>query len=279
MVFVIGQRCVPYPIDLGMLGKVRRHFFGVGRVPFHAERERIRSQPAQKGVLRAHDCAHVPHHLRAAFGGELRRGQVGIHEPVIAFVRLVERRIAGVALKIEVAAVHDHAAERRRVAVHVFARGMDDDVRPPLERAAQDRRGKGVVHNEQHAVFLGYLCNFVKVEDLDGGVGDRFGENEFRLVVDELFDLFRRRVGIEKAGLYPQFGQSDRKQVECAAVDRGGRNDVVARAADGESQQRGRRHARRTSDARHAPFEFGGLSFERRNGGVCKAGIKIAVRL
>ena len=74
--------------------------------------------------------------MRAALGRELRRGQVRIHQPVIAFIGHVEGGIARVSLEIEVAAVHDHAAERRRVPVEVLGRRMDDEVRAPFEGTA-----------------------------------------------------------------------------------------------------------------------------------------------
>ena len=126
MVFVCGNGCVPNPIDLGMSVEIRRHLFCVGRMALHAQGQRVAAQPAQKGVLRAHDGADVADHLGAALGGELRRGKVGIHEAVVAFVGDVEALVAMVPLIIEVAAVHDDAAEGSRVAVEIFGRGMDD---------------------------------------------------------------------------------------------------------------------------------------------------------
>ena len=199
----------------------------------HAQSQRVAAQPAQKGVLRAHDGADVADHLRAALGGELRRGKVGIHEAVVAFVGDVEALVAMVPLIIEVAAVHDDAAEGSRVAVEVFGRGMDDKVCTQLEGTAEHGGGEGVVYGKQHAVLFGDGGDLAEVEHLDGRVGDGLGEDDLRLIVDQLFDLFGGSVGVEKAGLDAHFGQGDREQIEGAAVDGGRRDDVVPRPAHG----------------------------------------------
>ena len=89
----------------------------------------------------------IADHLRAALGAE-GNFLVRIHEAVIALVGRVEVGIACIALVIEIGDIHDHAAERRRMPVDVFARGVDDDVGAELARAAEDGRCERVVDDE-----------------------------------------------------------------------------------------------------------------------------------
>ena len=279
MVFVIGQGGVQHPVDLRVFGKVCRRLCRIGGMPLHAKRERIAAQPAQKGVLRAHDGAQIAHHLRAALGRELRGGEIGVYQTVVAFVRFVEGGVALVPLEIEVAAVHDDAAERRRVPVEIFRRGMHDDVHAPIEGLAQHGGRERIVVRIHDAVLLGDVRDLFKINDFNGRVGDRFGENQLGFIVDEFFNVLGGIVGVEKAGLNAELGQGDGKEVEAAAVDRRGRDDVIAGAAQRERHEQDRGHSRRAADRRNAPFQRRDLALERRNGGVCKAGIKIAVRL
>ena len=49
---------------------------------------------------------------------------------------------------IEIAAVHDTTAYARGMAVHIFGRGVRDDVRSPFERTAIDRRGERIIDDQ-----------------------------------------------------------------------------------------------------------------------------------
>ena len=156
---------------------------------------------------------------------------------------------------------------------------MHDDVHAPIERFAQHGGREGIVVRIHDAVFFGDVRDLFKINDFNGRVRDRFGIDKFGFFVDELFNVLGGIVGVEKAGLNAELGQGDRKKVETAAVDRRGRDDVIAGAAQRERHEQDRRHSRRAADRRNAPFQRRDLALERRNGGVCKAGIKIAVRL
>ena len=244
----------------------------------HAQRQRIAAQPAEEGVLRAHDRADVAHELGAALRGECGRGQIGIDEAVVALIRRIKGGIALIALEDEVAAVHDHAAEGGRVAVEIFGRRMDDDVRAQRERAAKDGRDEGVVHDEQHVVLFRDRGDLAEIEHFDGGIGDRLGEDELRAAVNQFFDLLGGRIRVEEAALDAVFRQRDRKEVEGTAVDRRRGDDVVARVAQGQREQRDRRHAGRAADRRDAALQLGNFALECGDRRVREARIKITVR-
>lgn len=232
----------------------RRRLFRIGTVLFHSQRQRIAAEPGQKSVLRGHHRSHVPHHLRAAFRGECS-GQGSVHESVIAFVGDIESGIAGITEKGEVAFIDDHAAERRRVAVEIFRRGMDDDVRAVSKRIAKYGRRQRVVHGKNDAVTLGDPRDFVEIDHDDGGIRHRFRKDEFGLFVDELVDLLLRSIGIEKSALDTQLGQRSAEEIERAPVHRLRADDVVPRFAQSDRRQKGGGHTRRTADSRDAAFE------------------------
>ena len=49
------------------------------------------------------------------------------------------------ALPIEIAAVHDTTTHARGMAIHIFSRGVRNDIRSPFERTAIDRRGERII--------------------------------------------------------------------------------------------------------------------------------------
>lgn len=112
--------------------------------------------------------------------------------------------------------IDDHAPQSRRVAVEIFCRGMDDDVRAVSERVAKYGRRQCVVHGKNDPVTLGDPRDFVEIEYDDGGVRHRFRKDEFGLFVYEFVDLLFRSVGIEESALDAQFGQRSAEEIERA---------------------------------------------------------------
>ena len=264
------------PFHLRVLLEKRRRGLCVGAVLFHAQGQRIAAQPGEEGVLGGHDRTHVAHHLRAAFRRK-RGGQGRIDQSVIAFVGRIEGGVAGIVLEVEAAAVDDHSAERRRVAVDIFCRGMDNDVCAEAEGIAEHGGGERVIDGEYDAVPPGNACDFFEIEHDNRGIGHRFGEDQAGFVVYKLVDLFLRRIGIEEAAPDPQLGQGGAEQVERAAVNGLRAHDVVARLAKGRGREQGGGHARRTADPRNSALQGRELVFQRRHRGIGQAGIKVSL--
>ena len=57
-------------------------------------------------------------------------------------------------LPVELAAVHDDAAQRGAVAADELGGGMDDDICAVLDGADQVRRAEGVVNDQRNAVLV-----------------------------------------------------------------------------------------------------------------------------
>ena len=91
---------------------------------------------------------------------------------------------------IEVAAVHYGTAYRCGVSVHIFSGGVGDDVCSPFKRAAVDRCGKGVVHNQGHTVFVGHPGEAFYVEHVATRIRNGFAEKTFRVRTESGFDTF-----------------------------------------------------------------------------------------
>ena len=55
---------------------------------------------------------------------------------------------------------------------------MEDDVHTEFERALVKRGGEGGIHERQDVVAVGDFFDFEQVEDVEIGIGGRFGEDE-----------------------------------------------------------------------------------------------------
>ena len=87
---------------------------------------------------------------------------------------------------VKLAAVDNHAADLRGVAVHVLGRRVHHDVGPVLEGTAVDWGGEGVVDNQGDAVGVGDAGHLGDVEHLKGRVRDGLGEEALRVRAEAL---------------------------------------------------------------------------------------------
>lgn len=98
---------------------------------------------------------------------------------------------------------------------------MHDNVGSKVERPAEHGRGKGIVHNQRNAVSVGKSRKAFNVQNIHGGIGQCFAENEFGIGADGLVEFFVRGVLINKSDLNAQAFQCHGKKIEGAAVDAG----------------------------------------------------------
>ena len=79
-----------------------------------------------------------------------------VGEPVVRGVGGGEPgELVGMGVPVKVAAVDNSATHCRGMAVHILGGRVSHDVGTPLEGAAVDGRGEGVVHDEGHTVAVG----------------------------------------------------------------------------------------------------------------------------
>ena len=65
------------------------------------------------------------------------------------------RELLGMRFPIEIAAVHDTTTHARGMAIHIFSRGVRNDIRSPFERTAIDRRGERIIDDQGYAMIMG----------------------------------------------------------------------------------------------------------------------------
>ena len=110
---------------------------------------------------------------------------------------------------------------------------MHDDVGTVFEGATEVGRGDGVVDDQRYPVLVCDLGQLFEVGDVAEWVTDRFAEDGLGLVIDQGGETGRVAV-IGKAHVDAVLRQGVGKQVVGAAVERRGRDDVVAGLGDGE---------------------------------------------
>jgi hypothetical protein len=147
---------------------------------------------------------------------------------------------------------------------------MHHDVGAVLDGPAQVGRGHGVVHDQRDAVGVGDGGQGLEVGDVAQRVADRFAVDGLGAGVDQRREGGRVAV-VGKAHLDAELGQGVGEQVVGAAVQRGGRDDVVAGFGDGLDRVGDGRHPgghRQPGDAafhgRHAGFEHAWVGFMMR---------------
>ena len=282
VVFAGGQAGIVDPGHLVMLFQEFRDLLGVFTVSGHADRQGLQAQVEIKGVHGCLDGTQVAHELGRGLGdiGARLAEALRVGDPVIGFIRGRQAgELVGMGHPVKIPAVDDAAADRRVVAVHVLGRGMDDDVGAPLEGAAVDGGGEGVVDDERHAVFVGGVGKALDVKYDQGRVGDRLAEDRLGLGTEGRLQLLVGAVGVDKGEVDAHAAHGDIEEIEGTAVDRGRDDDMVSAAGEVEDREEGGRLAGGGQHGRGAALKRGDLGRHHIVGGVLQSGIKISLRL
>jgi len=72
-------------------------------------------------------------------------------------------------------------AQGTALAIDVFGRRMHHDVGAEFHRPLQDRRGKGVIHDDARARFMGDIGHAFDVDDFQRRIRGRLKKDEFGL--------------------------------------------------------------------------------------------------
>ncbi|MCY1232589.1 hypothetical protein D9M72_450890 [compost metagenome] len=155
---------------------------------------------------------------------------------------------------------------------------MDHDVRPVLDRPHQVRRAQGGVDDQRNAGVARHLCQPLKVLDFRRRVGHHLDEDRLGVLPDRGGVV--RRVGAgDECGVHPEAAQRDVELGDRAAVQLGGRHDVVACLGERGKGDELRGHARRRRNGSDAALQGGNALFERCHRGVADPGVDVAVLL
>ena len=282
IVFVARQTAILHPRHVLMPLQKLRHALRVLAVARHPHMQALQAEIQVVRALRRLDRAKVAHKLHGRLG-DIRPRQpeaLGIRHAVIALVRLAQAGIfIRVPYPVKPAGIHDRAADSARVTVHIFRGGMHHNIRAPLERAAVDGRCERVVHDERHAVPVRRRRELVEVQHDERRVGDGFAEHGLGIRPERGVQLLGAAIRVYKRDLHAHALHGDGKQIEAAAVNAGGADQMVARAHDIEYGKEDRRLPGRGEHRRRAALQRGNA---RRNGVICRVlqtRVKIAARL
>src|ERR671910_349587 len=248
---------------------------GVLRVALHPERQRLEPLQEEEAVERAQRRAVVPEHLDARLQDKREFSKSGVYlEPMVRGVGLGEPGEATV-IPGEAAAVNDHSSYRGPVAADELGRGVDDDVGSVLEGLDEVRGRQRVVHDERDARLVCRGRQSLDVERVEGRVPYGLGEDGLRLVGDGV------AVGLRIVPLYvlyldPDLRQRVVEEVVGAAVELGGRDELVPRPRDVEDRQCLRRLTRGGRKSANALLERGDALLEDVGCGVHDAGVDVA---
>ena len=222
VVLVAGQAGELHPADARIVIEELGHLLRVLAVALHAHGQRFQMHAHDPGVHRRRGGAEVAHQLRGGLGDECALAEVlRVGHAVVGVVRRGQAgELVRVGHPIEVAGVHDRAADAGAVAIHVLGGRMGHDVHAVLERTAVDRRRERVVHDDRHAVVMRGGDELVEVEHDQRRIRDRFGEHGLGIRLERGVQLLRRAVGAHERALDAHLAHRHVDQIERAAVDR-----------------------------------------------------------
>ena len=158
---------------------------------------------------------------------------------MIALIRLTEaRKPVCVPHPVKVSAVNDGTAQGGTVPVHVFGRGMGNDIGAEFKGTAVDRRCKGVVDNQGTAVPVRCRGKLFNVKHGQCGIGNGFTENRFGIWTEGSIQLFIRYIRRDKCDVDAHAFHCDGNQVVGAAVNAGFSDNMITAAAEIEQREK-----------------------------------------
>jgi len=229
MVRAVGQTRESDGVHAGMALQKLGDLLGVGDVAFHAQAQRLNPEQSCKTVKRRLTATHVAQDLHPRFEYHGRCAEVSVYQAVIRRVRFGKIRKAPTG-PIKIAAIHNHAADGGAVAAQKLGRAMGHNMRTPLERPAQIRRGKRVIDHHRNIVGLGNGRYFIKGKDRNIRVAQGLAIDNFGVGLNGLFKFFRLgRVHKGRGNAHAREGM--RELIKRATVQPTAGHNMVALAA------------------------------------------------
>ena len=241
---------------------------GVFAVTLHPQRQGLDPHQRVMRRLRVQRHAEVTQTNGDAVEGEGQRSK-GLMElqAVIGGLRRGQGRELVAGRPVKLARVDNHAAGDRTVAGQVFGHRMHHQCRAMFDRAAEVRRGRGVINDQRQANLVGNGRDRRQVGHIAAGVRDRFTENRAGVVIHS--GLNRGQIfEINKLGRPAEPFDGLAELGDRATIKTGGHHHVIARL-----HQREQRHdlgcvARRAANRADAAFQRGHTFLQNRHGRV-----------
>ena len=243
----------------------------------HTQVERFQSKIQQERVLRRLLRTEVAHQMGAAFDDIRRLAELfGIDDAVIGLVGRGEHREIALC-PIKVAGIDDTAAKGNRVTVHVLRGGMDDDICAPFEGTAIDRGRKGIIDDQRDIMRVSDICKKLDINNIQRGIGDGLDKDRFGIGLELLIEILGGDRRADEIEIDAEVAERFIKEIERTAVDRRGRDDMIARFGDIGDADQGCCLTRRGQHRADAALKRRDLLFDRVKSRVAEAGIEKAV--
>ena len=248
----------------------------IGDVAIHAHAQRLDALQQLKGVGRRQAGAEVAQAFGARPHDEGGRAELLVEDnAVISGIGFGERRKFAGGAPIEAAAVDDHAADGDAVAADPFGGRIHHDVGAKLDRPAEIGRCKRVVDQKRDFCVVCDGRDVGDIQHFESGIADGLADHKPCIGPDRSAKLVKRARLDESRG-DAEARQRMREQVDAAAIERGGGDDVVTGVEKRRDRQMQRRHSARRADGADAIFQRGEPLFEHRRGRVRDPGIDVA---
>ena len=246
---------------------------GVLVILLHADRKGLQTKVQQECGVSGRIDTEIAHELHSRLD-DIRHVAVGlgVGDAVIGFIWLNQLRELAVG-PVELAAVDDDAADLQRMSVHVFAGGVDDDIRTELKRTAENRGGEGVVDDQRDAHVVRDVGKALDVKHGQRRIGDRLTEYQLGIRLECRLDLLVGGILVDVDALDTELLEGIREQVDSAAVDFRRADEGVACLADIQDGQQGCRLSGCSAHRTDTALEIGDLFLNGHDRRVGKAGV------
>ena len=150
---IFRHRRVMNRFHLGMAAEVSGHLLCILHMTFHAQGERLQTLQKQERMKRRKRSSHVPKKNRPDLRHKrCRAGGFDKADPVVAGIRLRQRREFSGGFPVEGSALHNHTSDRRAVTADELCRRVYHDVGSVLDGPDQKRSAEGVVDEFRLAI-------------------------------------------------------------------------------------------------------------------------------
>ena len=84
------------------------------------------------------------------------------------------------------------------MAIHIFSRGVRNDIRSPFERTAIDRRSERIIDDQRDIMTVSHLRHSIDIGNIRIGIAERFDIHRFRILPDsslhrlQVIDIYNR---------------------------------------------------------------------------------------
>jgi len=248
---------------------------GVFHMALHAQGQGFDALQDLEGVHGAHAGAEVAQAF--ASGPQQEGGDGGFLGEVHAVEAVVGLGQGGEFTRgfpIEIARIHQHAADSGAVAAEELGGGVEDQVGAVLEGLQQVGAGEGGIHQQGQAVFVGQGGDTGNVQHVQARVAQGLAEEQAGVGADGGAPGIHVPGGNE-GGLDAEAAQGVVQQVVAAAVEGTGGDDVAAGPHQGGHGQVHGGLAAGGGDGADAAFQGGDALLQHRHGGIGNAGIDV----